>query len=86
MNPCEYGYMLNDTEYKEKFEDTKPQIQGQTMQWLKEKGQKDLQNITQKAKYQATQVRLKNGVNSDAPEGWAVSVESRRVTLVVHRW
>jgi hypothetical protein len=27
-----FWYMLNDTEYKEKFEDTKPQIQGQTMQ------------------------------------------------------
>ena len=49
-----------------------------TIQWPKEKGQKDKQRSTKhtyKTKDQATRTPLKplkTGVNSGVPEGWAV--------------
>ena len=41
----------------------KPYIEGQTIQWPKEKGQKDnnLQNTTQKTKARATRTPLQTG-------------------------
>jgi len=47
-------------------------MEGQTTQWLKEKGQKDKQRSTKhthKTKDRVTRTPLKPGVNSCGPEG-----------------
>ena len=47
-------------------------IEGQTTQWLKEKGQQDKQRSTKqthKTKYRATRIPLKQVMNSVASEG-----------------
>jgi hypothetical protein len=57
------------------------EIEWQTTQWSKEKGQNNRQistKHTHKAKDQVTRTPLKNGMNSGAPEGHAVPA-----TLVV---
>ena len=44
----------------------------QATQWLKEKVQKDKQRSTKQTHNPKDRVTLKTGVNSCAPEGWAV--------------